>query len=330
MTDTVSIPPIINEKVIAIEKINEKNMYNTVINQRDKLLSMFSNNNDTNVDESESESESDSDDLNIDVDLESDNDADIDAADVNDDKSDDDTKSVISTASHRSYSASLKKKAIKNISKSNISDLSTLNYLKESEDPKHLIHAEAMRKIESFNNVNYKQDIEDKIRKLSELKITVNQLISERNDHTFDDILKFDTKTPIEEIDSAISSINIFIDSEQNYSSTEEVLVTIANAIESFADGTKNIPLLGRINYKNLANSIKKKLHSQKIPISTYVNNIARKVPPVGRFILPLAFTFISTPFANKLNDRNTNPNNIKFDDPPIKTDSLTDIFTKI
>ena len=317
--DDVSVMPIINNKVIDVERINDKKKYNSIVEeQKEKILAMFPNDN-ISIKESESDKESESETLS-DSDTKSDDESD----------NDDDTKSVISTVSSKSYTSHLKKKTIKSISKSNTRDLSTLSYLKESEDPKHLMHAEALRKIETFNDVSYKQDIEDKIRKLSELKITVNQLINERDDHTFDDILKFDTKTSLEEIDSAISSVNIYIDSEQNFGTTEEVLVTIASAIESFADGTKNIPLLGRINYKNLANSIKKKLHSQKIPISTYVNNVARKVPPVGRFILPLAFTFISTPFANKLNDRNTNANTIKFDDPPIKADSLADIFTKI
>ena len=103
----------------------------------------------------------------------------------------------------------------------------------------------------------------------------------------------------MEEIDSVLNILRLKNDRNRYSSLAEEVMLGLAEAVETVFDGTRPIPLLGwKPDYTGYHNTVNVKLHRMRFETSQIVSNIIEKynIGPTARIVMELLPSFFLYP----------------------------------
>ena len=109
--------------------------------------------------------------------------------------------------------------------------------------------------------------------------------------------------SPIEEIDSVLNILKLKNDRNRYSSLAEEVILGMAEGVETVFDGTRAIPLFGwKPDYTGYHNTVNVKLHRMRYETSRVVGNIIQKynIGPTTRIIMELLPSFFLYPRQQK------------------------------
>lgn len=107
------------------------------------------------------------------------------------------------------------------------------------------------------------------------------------------------SESPIEEIDSVLNILRLKNDRNRYSSLAEEVILGVAEGIETVFDGSRTVPLVGwRPDYTGYHNTVNVKLHRMRFETSQVVGNIIEKynVGPSARIVMELLPSFFLYP----------------------------------
>lgn len=105
--------------------------------------------------------------------------------------------------------------------------------------------------------------------------------------------------SPMDEVDSVLNILRLKNDRNRYSSLAEEVVLGLAEGVETVFDGTRKIPVLGwKPDYTGYHATVNCKLHRMRFETSQIVGNIIEKynVGPMGRIILELLPSFFLYP----------------------------------
>jgi len=109
--------------------------------------------------------------------------------------------------------------------------------------------------------------------------------------------------SPMEEIDSVLNILRLKNDRNRYSSLAEEVILGVAEGIETVFDGTRTVPLVGwRPDYTGYHNTVNVKLHRMRFETSQVVGNIIEKynIGPTARIVMELLPSFFLYPRQQK------------------------------
>ena len=110
--------------------------------------------------------------------------------------------------------------------------------------------------------------------------------------------------SPITEIDGVLNILRLKNDRNRYSTIAEEIILGIAEGIETVFDGSRRIPILGwRPDYTGYHNTVNVKLHRMRFETSQVVGSIieARKINAPSRIALELLPSFLLYPRQQKL-----------------------------
>jgi len=111
------------------------------------------------------------------------------------------------------------------------------------------------------------------------------------------------SESAIEEIDSVLNILRLKNDRNRYSSLAEEVILGVAEGVETVFDGSRPIPLVGwRPDYTGYHNTVNVKLHRMRFETSQIVGNIIQKhnVGPTARIVMELLPSFFLYPRQQK------------------------------
>jgi hypothetical protein len=106
-------------------------------------------------------------------------------------------------------------------------------------------------------------------------------------------------ESQMKEIDAVLNILRLKNDRNRYSSLAEEVILGVAEGIETVFDGTRAVPLLGwRPDYTGYHSTVNAKLHRMRFETSQVVGNIIEKynVGPTARIILEMLPSFFLYP----------------------------------
>lgn len=105
--------------------------------------------------------------------------------------------------------------------------------------------------------------------------------------------------SPIDEIDSVLAILKLKNDRNRYSSLAEEVILGLAEGIETVFDGTREMPVVGwKPDYTGYHNTVNVKLHRMRFETSQVVGNVIEKynIGPTTRIIMELLPSFFLYP----------------------------------
>jgi hypothetical protein len=105
--------------------------------------------------------------------------------------------------------------------------------------------------------------------------------------------------SPIAEIDSVLTILKLKNDRNRYSSLAEEVILGLAEGIETVFDGTREVPVLGwKPDYTDYHNTVTVKLHRMRFETSQVVGSIIDryKIGPLTRIVMELLPSFFLYP----------------------------------
>jgi hypothetical protein len=105
--------------------------------------------------------------------------------------------------------------------------------------------------------------------------------------------------SPVEEIDSVLSILKLKNDRNRYSSLAEEIILGVAEGVETVLDGTRAIPVMGwKPDYTGYHNTVNVKLHRMRFETSQVVGNVIEKfnVGPNARIFMELLPSFFLYP----------------------------------
>ena len=99
------------------------------------------------------------------------------------------------------------------------------------------------------------------------------------------------SESPMAEIDSVLNILRLKNDRNRYSSLAEEVVLGVAEGIETVFDGTRSVPVLGwRPDYTGYSSTVNSKLHRMRFETSQVVGNIIERynIGPTARIIMEL------------------------------------------
>jgi hypothetical protein len=109
--------------------------------------------------------------------------------------------------------------------------------------------------------------------------------------------------SPMAEIDSVLNILRLKNDRNRYSSLADEVILGVAEGIETVFDGTRAVPLLGwRPDYTGYHNTVNVKLHRMRFETSQIVGNIIERynIGPTARIVMELLPSFFLYPRQQK------------------------------
>ena len=116
-------------------------------------------------------------------------------------------------------------------------------------------------------------------------------------------VTKPNIDSSMDEIDSVINILRLKNDRNRYSSIAEEVILGIAEGIETVFDGSRRVPLVGwRPDYTGYHNTVNVKLHRMRFETSQVVGNIIEKhqIGPTARIVMELLPSFFLYPRQQK------------------------------
>ena len=143
------------------------------------------------------------------------------------------------------------------------------------------------------------QDIKaSKLEKIGQLRMTL-----EEEGIDCSSVSNPTTESPVEEIDSVLNILRLKNDRNRYSSLAEEVILGLAEGVETVFDGSRTVPLVGwRPDYTGYHNTVNVKLHRMRFETSQVVGNIIQKynVGPTARIVMELLPSFFLYPRQQK------------------------------
>jgi hypothetical protein len=205
------------------------------------------------------------------------------------------SKSSTSSKSHKSHRSHRSHRSSKKYS----------NHLEPiSEDRKYINNVVSTIRNESFTVIGEERE---KIRDSKASKLEqIGQLRLTLEDEGIDcsSVTKPNMDSPMDEIDAVINILRLKNDRNRYSTIAEEVILGIAEGIETVFDGSRRIPILGwRPDYTGYHNTVNVKLHRMRFETSQVVGSIIEKhkIGSSARIALELLPSFLLYPRQQKI-----------------------------
>jgi hypothetical protein len=117
-------------------------------------------------------------------------------------------------------------------------------------------------------------------------------------------VTKPNMDSSIDEIDGVLNILRLKNDRNRYSTLAEEIILGVAEGIETVFNGTRRIPILGwRPDYTGYHNTVNVKLHRMRFETSQVVGSIIekRKISPTARIALELLPSFLLYPRQQKI-----------------------------
>jgi hypothetical protein len=117
-------------------------------------------------------------------------------------------------------------------------------------------------------------------------------------------VTKPNIDSPLDEIDGVLNILRLKNDRNRYSTIAEEIILGVAEGIETVFNGTRRIPILGwRPDYTGYHNTVNVKLHRMRFETSQVVGSIIerRKISPTARIALELLPSFLLYPRQQKM-----------------------------